>query len=224
MREVCPVCLHSEPRLFYSEPGWDYWRCENCLATYLDSSQLPGPGHELQRYCEHNNDPQDPSYRKFLNKLARPLLQRLRPGSRGLDFGCGPGPGLAWILREAGHWVRLYDPFFYPQETLLQQSYDFVACCEVVEHLHQPYQEFCLLRNLLQPGGWLGIMTSFQTQDENFACWRYRQDPTHVVFYKQETFQVLARLLGLECHVPRKNVVLLQRPWEDPKPASLAEP
>ncbi|MFO8031677.1 MAG: class I SAM-dependent methyltransferase [Desulfohalobiaceae bacterium] len=198
--------------LFYSEQGKDYWRCNNCLATFLDSSQLPGAGQEYQRYCEHDNDPQDPKYRKFLSKLATPLLQRLRPGSRGLDYGCGPGPALAWILREAGHWVRLYDPFFYPQQGLLQQGYEFVLCSEVAEHFHDPHQDFQLLKSLLFPGGWLGIMTSFQTRDEDFAYWRYRQDPTHVVFYKEETLRLLAGMLGLKCEVPRKNVVLMQRP------------
>ncbi|MFW5961192.1 MAG: class I SAM-dependent methyltransferase [Desulfohalobiaceae bacterium] len=215
MRLTCRVCLQEESRLFYSDKDRHYWRCDACLATFLESTQLPGPGQEYQRYCEHNNDPQDPRYLKFLNKLTDPLLQKLKPGSRGLDFGCGPGPGLAWILRKSGHWVRLYDPFFYPQKKLLQHRYDFVACCEVVEHLHQPYQEFCLLRSLLEPGGWLGIMTSFQTRDQDFANWRYRQDPTHVVFYKEETFMALARILGLICEVPRKNVVLLQRPLQE---------
>lgn len=208
----CRVCLQRKAFLFYSEPGRDYWRCNSCLATFLDSSQLPEAGQEYQRYCEHDNDPQDPKYRKFLSKLANPLLQRLRPGSRGLDYGCGPGPALAWILREAGHWVRLYDPFFYPQKALLQQGYEFVLCSEVVEHFHDPHQEFQLLKSLLLSGGWLGIMTSFQTRDKDFACWRYRQDPTHVVFYKEETLRLLARLLGLKCEVPRKNVVLMQRP------------
>ena len=56
----------------------------------------------------------DAGYRRFLSKLADPLMARLAPGARGLDYGCGPGPALAAMLREAGHEVALYDPFFAP--------------------------------------------------------------------------------------------------------------
>ena len=36
---------------------------------------------------------------------VEPLLARLGPASHGLDYGCGPGPALATMLREEGHGV-----------------------------------------------------------------------------------------------------------------------
>jgi len=44
----------------------------------------------------------DPRYRRFLARLAEPLIAHLPKGARGLDFGCGPGPTLSLMLREAG--------------------------------------------------------------------------------------------------------------------------
>lgn len=192
--------------------GRAYWRCRVCAATFLDPSQLPTPAAELERYLLHENDPGDPRYRGFLSKLATPLLDRLSPRQAGLDYGCGPGPALAHILREAGHSVDLYDPFFAPDPGPLHRTYDFIACSEVAEHLHYPAAQFASFDRLLRPGGWLAVMTSFQTDDSQFCNWRYRQEPSHVVFYREETFRFLAVRLGWNCEIPAQNIALMQKP------------
>src|SRR5690606_15211980 len=115
------------------------------------------------------------------------------------------------MLTQAGHQMSLYDPVFQPDTEALQRTYDFITCTEVAEHFHQPAQEFDRLNTLLKPGGWLAIMTSFQTDDSAFANWHYRRDPTHVVIYKEETFYWLARHYGWRCEIPGKNVALFQQ-------------
>ena len=163
-------------------------------------------------YELHENSESDPGYRRFLTKLAEPLLARMEAGACGLDFGCGPGPVSAKKLEEAGLAVALYDPFFYPDDQLLTQRYDFVTCTEVVEHLYQPAEVFQMLDRLLRPGGLLGIMTCFQTDDDRFDNWHYRRDPTHVVFYREYTFDWLAQNYGWDLEIPAKDVVLLRKP------------
>ncbi|MEO1019763.1 MAG: class I SAM-dependent methyltransferase, partial [Pseudomonadota bacterium] len=150
-------------------------------------------------------------YRRFLAKLAGPLLTRLASGSSGLDYGCGPGPALAAMLREASHKVALYDPFFYPDPAPLSKHYDFITCTETVEHFYQPAEEFDLFDKLLKPGGWLGVMTCFQTEDARFANWHYRRDPTHVVFYREKTMHDLAEARGWSCEIPVKDVALMRK-------------
>ena len=130
----------------------------------------------------------------------------------GLDYGCGPGPALAAMLEEAGVAMVLFDPFFHPDSDALQRSYDVITLSEVAEHFSQPADEFDRLDRLLRPGGWLGVMTCFQTDDERFAAWHYRRDPTHVVFYRAKTFEVLAAYKGWNLEMPRKDVALLQKP------------
>lgn len=195
----------------------DYWRCETCQATYLEASQRLDAEQELAYYTLHENRPDDPGYRRFLSRLVTPLLAVLPAASEGLDYGCGPGPTLATMMMEAGHRVALYDPFFYPDERVLAQQYDFITCSEVVEHLHQPDEVFRRLNSLLKPGGVLAIMTCFQTEDARFAHWHYRRDPTHVVFYREQTFRFIARRFGWLCEIPCSNVVLMYQP-----PATLA--
>jgi SAM-dependent methyltransferase len=162
-------------------------------------------------YDLHNNDARDSGYRAFLEKLALPLLERIPAGALGLDFGCGPGPALAEILREAGMEMVLYDPFFYPAKSALCHQYDFITCTEVVEHLHRPAKVFSQLDGLLKPGGWLGIMTCFQTCDDWFDNWHYRRDPTHVVFYREATLALIASHLGWTMSVPRKDVAIFHK-------------
>lgn len=208
----CPVCLEPAPRLFIEVEGRDYRRCDTCEATFLVPAQRPSAAAERAEYRLHRNDPADARYRRFLARLAEPLCARLAAGSAGLDYGCGPGPALADMLRAAGHAVRLYDPLFAPDTGVLAQTYDFVTCTEVAEHFHDPATEFARLDALLRPGGWLGIMTCFQTDDARFAGWHYRRDPTHVVFYRESTFRFLARRFRWQCHIPGKDVVLMHKP------------
>lgn len=170
-------------------------------------------GSEERRIYElHENTEDDPGYRRFLSKLADPLLKRVDGGSTGLDFGCGPGPVLAGMLVEAGMTMRLFDPFFQPDPSVLEEQYDFITCTEVVEHLHAPAEVFRTLDTLLKPGGWLGIMTCFQTDDDRFANWHYRRDPTHVVFYREQTFRVLAEQHDWHLEIPAKDVAMLRKP------------
>ncbi|MCC5988894.1 MAG: class I SAM-dependent methyltransferase [Pararhodobacter sp.] len=208
----CPVCGKAQTEPFLSVERRDYWQCPTCETRFLAPAQRPSRGDEYAHYLHHENDPDESRYRRFLSKLADPLLARLAPGSRGLDYGCGPGPALAAMLREAGHSVALYDPFFAPDPAPLRESYDFVTCTEVAEHFHDPRAEFARLRGLVRPGGWLALMTCFQTDDARFARWHYRTDPTHVVFYREATLRYLAREWGWLCEVPVKDVALMQRP------------
>ncbi|MCF3975066.1 class I SAM-dependent methyltransferase [Paracoccus salsus] len=211
---ACVVCEHGILAPFARIDARDYLRCGDCAATVLDQRLRLSRADEHAHYLHHENDPHDPRYRAFLSRLATPLMARLDAGARGLDYGCGPGPALAAMLSEAGHQVALYDPFFAPDSGPLAGIYDFVTCTEAAEHFHAPAAEFARLRGLVRPGGWLALMTAFQTEDERFAGWRYRKDPTHVVFYREQTFRHLARAWGWACEVPEKDIVLMRRPGE----------
>ena len=178
----------------------------------MDPGAWPDRSVEEAEYRLHVNAVDDPGYRRFLARLAEPLLARLAPGSEGLDFGCGPGPALAVMLREAGHSVALYDPLFFDDPRVLEQQYDFVSCSEVAEHFHRPAEAFEQLDGLLRPGAWLGVMTGFLDDGVDFERWHYRRDPTHVVFYREQTFRFLAQRHGWQCELAGANVVLMRKP------------
>lgn len=178
----------------------------------MDPASWPDQATEKAVYDLHDNNPADPGYRCFLRKLLDPLQERLPEQARGLDFGCGPGPALAQMLIADGHPMALYDPLYHPNRDVLDGVYDFVTATEVLEHLHDPSTTLKLLDSLFRPGGWLAVMTCFQTDDSRFANWHYRRDPTHVVFYRQATLSWIANHFGWHLTIPVKDVALFQKP------------
>ncbi|MEO1207311.1 MAG: class I SAM-dependent methyltransferase [Pseudomonadota bacterium] len=183
-----------------------------CEARFLDPSQRLSLKDERAHYAHHQNDVDDPGYRAFLSKLFDPLNAKLTAGSYGLDFGCGPGPALADMFGKAGHTVDLYDPMFAPDMPAEGCKYDFISCSEVIEHVYDPYSLFAELADLLKPGGLLGVMTCFQTDDARFANWHYRMDPTHVIFFRERTMREVALRFGWTCDIPRKDVAVFEVP------------
>ena len=159
----------------------------------------------------HNNDVDDPEYRKFLSKLFDPLIKKLKKESRGLDYGCGPGPALASMLREEGFSVDIYDPYFFPDESYRDKVYDFITCTEAAEHFYEPQKEFNKLDQVLADKGILGVMTNFYEDTINFEDWYYRKDPTHVVFYTVKTLQCIAEERSWKVDIQSKNVVFFKK-------------
>ena len=210
----CIVCNHQSTESFKTSDAKTYWKCGYCLAKFLDPSLYIEVGIEKERYLEHDNRIDDEAYRSFLSRLANPLKEKLSIGDQGLDFGCGHGPALADMLQSDGFEVDLYDPFFFPDKKVFSKKYHFISCTETAEHFHDPRKEFNSFDNLLMPGGWLGIMTSFLTTDDAFESWYYRRDPTHVTFYSEKTFEVIAEQRNWDCEIKSKDIVLLHKPNE----------
>lgn len=207
----CRLCDHPAPEPFATVEGRYYLRCPRCQLTALSAAQLPDLAIEKAQYDLHENDPGDPGYRHFLDQLATPLGRYLPDGAEGLDFGCGPGPALAGLLAERGFPCAVYDPLYATDDSVLKRRYDFVTCTEVLEHLHWPGRDWQRLGELVRPGGWLALMTRWLTDDNHFPRWHYRRDPTHVCFWKPETFRWLGDRDGWEPILMDNPVVLLRR-------------
>jgi SAM-dependent methyltransferase len=169
------------------------------------------PAAEKAEYDKHCNAVDDAGYRAFLQRLAQPLMGKLAPASRGLDFGCGPAPALADILQQAGFSVGLYDLYYYPDNSVFDRQYDFITATEVIEHLAQPWQALQMLWQILQPGGTLGLMTKQVIDRPRFASWHYIRDPTHIAFYSRDTFLWLAKELGARLEFIGNDVMLLRK-------------
>lgn len=209
---TCPLCHAAGLTPVESGDGTDYFVCRVCDLISLTPSQRLSAAAERARYELHENDPGDPEYVAFLKRLAEPVIERIPPGARGLDFGCGPTPVLSEMLTVAGFPCAAYDPFFAPDETLLDKRHDFITCSEVVEHAHDPAHMFATLRRMLAPGGICGVMTMFHSGGDDFADWWYRRDPTHVCFYGEATMRWIGERHGWTTEFPRPNVTVFSVP------------
>ena len=210
LTSICRLC-HQQARGFMEVDGRAYLACDHCGLRMMHHDDLPTPRDEKSHYDQHDNRLDDKGYQQFLSRLADPLKAILPPSSSLLDFGSGPGPALAQMMRNDGHQVAIYDPFYAPDRSVLSAQYDAVMATEVVEHFHHPHHDFKQMLAGVRVGGWLAIMTNLQDDDAAFAGWYYRRDPTHVAFYREETFQFIAKEFGLKLDRISRNVTFFQK-------------
>lgn len=192
MSTTCPLCLHTDVRLHAESRTRPYLRCQRCLLIFVPAEFHLDQASEKAIYDQHQNRPDDPHYRNFLDKLATPLQAMLKPGMRGLDFGCGPGPTLSLMLRERGYPMAVFDPYYANDASVLNGTYDFITATEVIEHVAQPADVLRTLFDLLPTHGVLGLMTRLVPEDRAFTDWHYQKDPTHICFYSEATFRWIA--------------------------------
>lgn len=208
---LCPLCGASSLSPYAEVRQRRYRICQVCDLVSMSPADRLDAVAERACYEHHRNDPSDVRYRAFLDRLAVPLIAGLQPGDCGLDFGSGPGPTLSKMLTERGFPTVDYDPFFAPDASLLERTYNFVVCTETAEHFFQPGLEFERLDTLLRPGAVLAVMTSLRPPHTPFAKWAYVQDPTHVSLYSWETMLWIAHWRGFSVTFPERNVVIFRK-------------
>lgn len=182
---ICPLCQDTG-KSFYKEL---FFKSPTCFAIFKNRQQLPDYSSEKKRYETHNNDINDLGYQNFVSPITQTVLSTFTQQHKGLDFGAGTGPVISKILLDNGYNILQYDPFFHPYANLLEQAYDYIVCCEVIEHFYHPYKEFELLKKLLHPKGKLYCMTHLYDPSIEFNSWYYKNDPTHVFIYQKETIE-----------------------------------
>lgn len=181
----CLLCFTTDNDRIHAQ----FFQCKTCRAIYKDKIYWLNSDAEKERYLLHENNPLDPNYRRFVSLITDAVLSQFKPHHLGLDFGAGTGPVIAQVLQEHGYQVKLYDPFFYPFDAHLNIQYDYIMSCEVVEHFNNPAKEFKRLYQCLKEGAKLFIMTERFSNKQIFDTWYYKNDPTHVFIYQDETFE-----------------------------------
>ncbi len=188
MKVKCTLCGENA-FLFKTYREKKYYSCVHCRAVVLHPDYYPSPEDEKKRYLEHDNDVDDLRYQKFVEPLVSDVKRSFSADHRGLDFGAGTGPVITKLLRDSGYNIKLYDPFFWNESERLEETYDYIVACEVIEHFMKPYDEFKLLKSLLNSTGKLFCKTSIFSYDMNFKKWKYKDDFTHLFFYHADTLK-----------------------------------
>lgn len=209
--EICPLCSSTDGFLYSKDKNRFYIRCNICQLVFVPNRFFISVEVEKARYDRHDNSPEAEGYIKFLHRLLDPLLQTLDKNLYGLDFGSGPVPVFASLLEKEGHTIETYDIFYDNRPELLKNKYDFITVCEVIEHLHRPMDELSTLFKALKINGLLAIMTQPPVPAERFSGWRYKNDPTHVLFFSDETFKWISNFFGCEYNNPAYGVFFLSK-------------
>lgn len=212
----CPLCSAAVDD-FAADAAREYKLCPRCRLISVPPRYFLSREAEAARYREHQNSLDNPGYvNMFMDKIQ--LIREHCPQVKTvLDFGCGYEPVLATLLKREGYEAGYYDSMFFPGAPA-RDDFDLVISTETFEHLHRPAREIETIRNLLQPEGCLAVMTRWYTEAgdapdaEAFLKWYYRRDPTHVCFYRLETFDWIAQAFGFRRVFDNaKDFVILQR-------------
>lgn len=200
MTDRCPVCHHDCDDFIYPVYQITCHRCQSCGLIFKEAAVWPDRQKEKWIYDQHENSIDDPRYvayfRDFIDNAILPFMPA---PAAALDFGSGPEPVLATILaRDYGFPMKIYDPFYVPDEQPLNDDYDLITCTEVAEHLREPLATFRQLSGRLRPNGVLAIMTQMIPGDLTaFNRWHYPRDHSHIVFYTPASMKAIASACGL---------------------------
>ena len=208
-KENCILCASEKCFSFHVDHLRPYCKCPECGLVFVPPEHHLSPVEEKRFYEISPNDSQDDRYKTFLCKLVDPLLGFLSPGWSGLDFGSGTGPTLNLMLEERGFPMKIWDPFFAPDRNVLENQYDFITVSETAEHFCNPGREWRLLKNLLRPGGCIGVMTQLLSDESRFPNWQYKNEETHVCFYSRRTFEWIGDWIGLNTYFFGNSVIVL---------------
>ena len=176
----------------------------------MDSADYVTAEQEKARYLEHNNDVNDPGYQQFVAPIVGAVTENHSPEDLGLDYGSGTGPVITKLLNDRNYNIVTYDPIFNKKQGALNRTYDYIVSCEVIEHFHDPAEEFEGLRRILKPGGKLYIMTYLFTEDIDFPSWNYKDDQTHVIIYHPKAIEWIKNHFGFEKVTIDDRLILFQ--------------
>ncbi len=207
--ETCPLCFSESNDLYSKDKNRIYLKCPVCRLVFVPEAYFLTAVDEKKRYDFHNNSHDDEGYVTFLYRLISPLKERRDTSHSGLDFGSGPIPVLADLMRQDGYKIETYDIFYDNRPETLLKHYEFITVCEVIEHLHKPMSVLTTLFSALNEDGILAIMTQPAVPADRFFGWRYKNDPTHVLFFSDETFEWIANKFQCSLENPGYGVYLL---------------
>lgn len=209
--EICPLCYTKSFQPEVEGPqGRHLYLCKNCQLVFEKKINHPEWDDEKARYLEHDNSIHHEGYVRHLNQAIKPALKYFEDDYRGLDYGCGPVPTLNRLLDKEGFTCEFYDPLFFPEHPL--GTFDFIFSTECFEHFFRPAHELQKLWGLLKTGGILVVMTQLWKDTTKFKGWRYAHDPTHVVFYHENTVRFIAERYGYKIlEFNEEKIIILQK-------------
>jgi len=209
----CPIC--SQPCRSFTDKKLHahYYHCSTCHFIFKSPDHYQDYDEQKERYDLHQNEEKSEGYQAYFKRFMDFILPLAGTPQHVLDFGCGTTSLLAKMMTEEGVECDFYDPIYHPKTTYQDKNYDLIVSVEVFEHLHHPKEVFEHLLSRLNRGGYIAIQTQFHNNAiESFLNWYYRLDPTHIVFFRPETFRYLADLYGCEYRGDNgKNILVIQK-------------
>jgi len=209
----CHICNQRTETFVHEKTNITYYHCKPCEYIFKSPECYQDLQKQKERYNLHTNSKEDEGYIAYYHRFFDFILPHTKQVKTALDFGCGESLILTDIFNNMNISTVYYDPIYLPSKRYDSKKYDLIVSVEVFEHLHHPKEVFGHLFSLLNKEGYLAIQTQFHHDNiEQFLHWYYRLDPTHIVFFRPETFRYLADLYGGDYEEDNgKNMLVIQK-------------
>lgn len=236
-----PIAVGEDFEYRTSPDTFVMYRCERDEVIYLDPrparselSRIYGPDYHAYNFDE---DSFGLSYRVRAGLETRRMLEwcgDLPAGARIIDIGAGDGFHLK-LLRQAGKpsWhLEAVEPDekgagraaaaglivhrgFIDELELEPESYDFAIMIMTIEHVDFPLEVLKRTRDLLRPGGRLGIVTDNTAAPDarlgRSRHWGGYHFPRHFYLFNRRSLSRLAAKAGFE--VDRMGTMMSPVNW-----------
>lgn len=212
--DFCKICKNKVSLIVDDKKSLIYYRCHSCGFVALDDKYVLDKIEEKCKYDQHNNSLENKGYVKMFEDFIDLAIEPYRKNIQTvLEFGSGPEPVLSKLLEHRGLEVDIYDLYYSPQKIYEGKKYDLITSTEVFEHLQNPLEILELLVKHLHTTAYMVVMTKFPPKDDKeFLAWWYRRDPTHISFFTAESFEFMAKSVGLKVlNTINKNIVVFQK-------------
>lgn len=187
----------------------EIYTCSTCQSSFSQNTIPPAKAEQLYAEGEGSKRWAGQNFRadktdEVINKLEKFVLKE---NTTILDVGSNTGEFLDFalakkiktfglelceesckILQQKGHTA-------YRSSTEINTSFDVVTAFDVVEHVYDPVGFIKFIHKLLNPKGYLVLLTGNPASSSALICknkWWYFNYPEHVVFPSQQFFKNLS--------------------------------
>jgi len=192
--------VRSNVRRFAGE-SFSLWQCAECRSIHAaDEVDLP---HYYAHYPFHDQQISGATRLAYGSKLRELERIGLSRRHRVLDYGCGGGVFVQYLVEQGYEHARGYDPYVKEGPSSLPpgDGYDVILSQDVIEHVDNPREHLDTLMRLTGPGGLLVLGTpnaAVIDMDDPSEYIHALHQPYHRHILTLDALVALAKSLGLE--------------------------
>jgi len=211
----CRICETLSNLYFFDSRN--FYICPACSLIFTNESA--NKEEETAHYKKQWGTAGEKFWEEQVGALLMTAKNFIGTPKKVLDFGAGSGE-ITKELQKRGIDSTPLEPMVngYLKKQNYPEKFDCIFCVEVLEHIPNLWEELEELDENLASGGII-IATTLLTNSfifasngkEYFKQWWYKDDPTHLSFFCNNSVAIIANRLGYTASVQSDQIIIFQK-------------